>query len=71
MLKAWRGATYPATVGRILPMLLAEIARAADPDQALNHWERLFAGASNRASLLNTSSPRPGCWACCHDLQKQ
>lgn len=44
----------------ILPMLLAEIARTADPDQALNHWERLFTGGVNRASLLQylQSSPR-------------
>jgi glutamate-ammonia-ligase adenylyltransferase len=26
----------------ILPMLMASIARTADPDQALNHWERLL-----------------------------
>ncbi len=44
----------------ILPLLLAEIARTADPDQALNHWERLLAGSVNRSSLIQylQSSPR-------------
>ena len=44
----------------IFPMLLAEIARTADPDQALNHWERLFTGSANRAALLQylQASPR-------------
>ncbi len=44
----------------ILPNLLAEVARTADPDQALNHWERLFSGGGNRASLLRylQSSPK-------------
>ncbi len=36
----------------ILPGLLSEIARTADPDQALNHWERLLSGSMNRSSLL-------------------
>ncbi|ULA69603.1 MAG: Bifunctional glutamine synthetase adenylyltransferase/adenylyl-removing enzyme [Nitrospira sp.] len=44
----------------ILPRLLAEVARTADPDQALNHWERLFAGSATRSSLLQylQASPR-------------
>lgn len=44
----------------ILPLLLVEIARTADPDQALNHWERLLAGSVTRSSLLQylQSSPR-------------
>jgi len=44
----------------ILPRLLAEVARTADPDQALNHWERLFTGSANRSSLLQylQASPR-------------
>ncbi|HMU29380.1 MAG TPA: hypothetical protein PLY42_18540 [Nitrospira sp.] len=44
----------------ILSRLLAEVARTADPDQALNHWERLFAGSANRSSLLQylQASPR-------------
>lgn len=33
-------------------MLLEAISRTADPDQALNHWERLF-GSVSRASLLD------------------
>ncbi|HJT21652.1 MAG TPA: hypothetical protein VJ746_14335 [Nitrospira sp.] len=43
----------------ILPLLLEAIARTADPDQALNHWERLLAGTT-RSSLLDylRSSPR-------------
>ncbi|WHZ13851.1 MAG: glutamine synthetase adenylyl-L-tyrosine phosphorylase/ Glutamate-ammonia-ligase adenylyltransferase [Nitrospira sp.] len=44
----------------ILPNLLAEVARTADPDQALNHWERLVSGSVNRSSLLRylQSSPK-------------
>lgn len=44
----------------ILPLLLAEIARTADPDQALNHWERLLSGSVNRSSLIQylQASPR-------------
>ena len=44
----------------ILPNLLAEVAQTADPDQALNHWERLLAGSVNRSSLLQylQASPR-------------
>ncbi len=39
-------------LAEILPMLLEAVSRTADPDQALNHWERLFASVS-RASLLD------------------
>ena len=39
-------------LAEILPMLLEAISRTADPDQALNHWERLF-GVVSRASLLD------------------
>ncbi|ALA57718.1 hypothetical protein [Nitrospira moscoviensis] len=43
----------------ILPLLLDAIARTADPDQALNHWERLLEGVT-RSSFLEylRSSPR-------------
>jgi glutamate-ammonia-ligase adenylyltransferase len=43
----------------ILPILLGSIARTADPDQALNHWERLLASVA-RSSFLDylRSSPR-------------
>ncbi|MDR4481038.1 MAG: hypothetical protein R3B37_14985 [Nitrospira sp.] len=43
----------------ILPALLAETARTADPDQALNHWERLLAGTVNRASFLQYLQASP------------
>ncbi len=43
----------------ILPGLLAEVARTADPDQALNHWERLFVGSVNRSSLLQYLQASP------------
>ena len=43
----------------ILPGLLAEIARTADPDQALNHWERLLSGSVNRSSLLQYLQASP------------
>jgi glutamate-ammonia-ligase adenylyltransferase len=44
----------------ILPELLRSIAGTANPDQALNHWERLFSGGVSRASLLDylQASPR-------------
>jgi len=43
----------------ILPVLLDAISRTADPDQALNHWERLLEGMA-RSSLFAylSSSPR-------------
>ncbi|MEP7151219.1 MAG: hypothetical protein ABI856_05875 [Nitrospira sp.] len=43
----------------ILPGLLAEVARTADPDQALNHWERLLGGSVNRSSLLQYLQASP------------
>ena len=36
----------------ILPMLMESISRTADPDQALNHWERML-GSVSRASFLD------------------
>jgi len=44
----------------ILPMLLESIGRTADPDQALNHWERWFASGLSRSAVLEylRSSPR-------------
>ncbi len=44
----------------ILPDLLEFTAGTADPDQALNHWERLFSGVVSRASTLDylRASPR-------------
>ena len=43
----------------ILPLLMDSIARTADPDQALNHWERLLSNVT-RSSFLDylRSSPR-------------
>ena len=35
----------------ILPMLMESISRTADPDQALNRWERMFAGVSPASFL--------------------
>jgi glutamate-ammonia-ligase adenylyltransferase len=43
----------------ILSALLAEVARTADPDQALNHWERLLAGSVTRSSLLQYLQASP------------
>ena len=47
-------------LAKILPNLLVEVSRTADPDQALNHWEGLLSGSVNRASLLQylLASPR-------------
>ena len=39
-------------LAEVLPRLLAAIARTADPDQALNHWERLLANVA-RTSMLD------------------
>lgn len=39
-------------LAEILPMLLESLSRTADPDQALNHWERLL-GSGSRSSLLD------------------
>jgi [glutamine synthetase] adenylyltransferase / [glutamine synthetase]-adenylyl-L-tyrosine phosphorylase len=36
----------------ILPMLMESISRTADPDQALNHWERML-GTVSRTSFLD------------------
>src|SRR5574341_42904 len=46
-------------LAEILPLLLESIARTADPDQALNHWERLLSSVT-RSSFLEylRSSPR-------------
>ncbi len=46
-------------LAEILPFLLESVGRTADPDQALNHWERLFASVT-RSSFLDylRSSPR-------------
>ncbi|GKS60398.1 hypothetical protein YTPLAS18_39250 [Nitrospira sp.] len=46
-------------LAEILPLLLDSVSRTADPDQALNHWERLLASVS-RAPLLDylRTSPR-------------
>jgi [glutamine synthetase] adenylyltransferase / [glutamine synthetase]-adenylyl-L-tyrosine phosphorylase len=43
----------------ILPLLLDAVARTADPDQALNHWERMLSNVT-RSSFLDylRSSPR-------------
>lgn len=46
-------------LAEVLPILMESISRTADPDQALNHWERLLANVA-RTSFLNylASSPR-------------
>jgi [glutamine synthetase] adenylyltransferase / [glutamine synthetase]-adenylyl-L-tyrosine phosphorylase len=44
----------------ILPTLLEAIERTADPDQALNHWERWLASGVSRSAVLEylRSAPR-------------
>jgi glutamate-ammonia-ligase adenylyltransferase len=46
-------------LAELLPALLESVARTADPDQALNHWERLLDNVT-RSSFLDylRSSPR-------------
>jgi len=59
-LQAMAGAPHERRqLAEILPILLDSIARTADPDQALNHWERLLSTVS-RSSFLEylRSSPR-------------
>jgi glutamate-ammonia-ligase adenylyltransferase len=59
-LQAMAGGPYERRqLAEILPLLLGSIARTADPDQALNHWERLLSVVT-RSSFLDylRSSPR-------------
>ena len=44
----------------ILPALLEAVGRTADPDQALNHWERWLASGVSRSAVLEylRSAPR-------------
>jgi glutamate-ammonia-ligase adenylyltransferase len=59
-LQAMAGDPYQRKqLASLLPMLLDSVARTADPDQALNHWERLLATVT-RSSFLEYvhSSPR-------------
>jgi glutamate-ammonia-ligase adenylyltransferase len=52
-LQAMAGEPYERRrLAEILPRLLAAIARTADPDQALNHWERLLASVA-RISMVD------------------
>lgn len=47
-------------LAEILPTLLETIERTADPDQALNHWERWLASGVSRSAVLEylRSAPR-------------
>jgi len=47
-------------LARLLSALLAAVAETADPDQALNHWERFLHAGVNRAQLFDylAESPR-------------
>jgi glutamate-ammonia-ligase adenylyltransferase len=42
----------------ILPLLMESISRTADPDQALNHWERML-GSVSRTAFLDYLRTRP------------
>ncbi|HEX5646013.1 MAG TPA: hypothetical protein VFX56_03505, partial [Nitrospira sp.] len=58
-LQAMAGAPHERRqLAEILPLLLEAVARTADPDQALNHWERLLASVV-RTSMIDflRSSP--------------
>ena len=51
-LQAMAGEPYERRqLAEILPLLLEAVARTADPDQALNHWERLMASVARTAML--------------------
>lgn len=47
-------------LAEILPLLLEAVGKTADPDQALNHWERWLASGVSRSAILEylRSSPR-------------
>lgn len=47
-------------LAKILGELLASVGQSADPDQALNHWERFLQAGINRAQLFDylAGSPR-------------
>ena len=47
-------------LAKILGELLASVGQSADPDQALNHWERFLQAGVNRAQLFDylAGSPR-------------
>lgn len=45
-------------LAELLPALLESISRTADPDQALNHWERLLGGVG-RTAFLDYLRSRP------------
>ena len=47
-------------LAEILPLLLEAVGKTADPDQALNHWERWLASRVSRSAILEylRSSPR-------------
>lgn len=49
-----------ARFSAIFPELLSAVAQTADPDQALNHWERFLQAGLNRAQLFDylKSAPR-------------
>jgi glutamate-ammonia-ligase adenylyltransferase len=43
----------------LLPQLLERLAAAADPDQALNRWERVLAASPSAINLFNLLNERP------------
>jgi glutamate-ammonia-ligase adenylyltransferase len=43
----------------LLPQLLERLAAAADPDQALNRWERVLAASPSAINLFNLLNQRP------------
>ena len=43
-------------LAEILAPLLEAVARTADPDQALNHWERLMASVTRTCGRIRTTS---------------
>lgn len=46
-------------LAKILGELLAMLARTADPDQGLNHWERFLQAGLNRSQLLDYLGSNP------------
>jgi glutamate-ammonia-ligase adenylyltransferase len=58
-IRALRSQAARAAFEVLLPQLLERLAAAADPDQALNRWERVLTAAPSAINLFNLLNERP------------
>jgi [glutamine synthetase] adenylyltransferase / [glutamine synthetase]-adenylyl-L-tyrosine phosphorylase len=58
-IRALRSEPARAALDALLPVLLERFAAAADPDQALNRWERVLGAAPSALNLFNLLLQRP------------